>query len=62
MYHRLTLAAAATLAMGASLAAADEASGPIENINLTQNTFEVEGTLFTASPSNTVGPELSELK
>jgi hypothetical protein len=58
----LTLAAAAALAMGASLAHADEAKGPISNIDLTDNTFEVDGKLFTASPQNTVGPDLSELE
>jgi len=62
MHRMLTLAAAAALAMGASLANAEEASGPIENIDLTANTFEVDGQLFTASPENTVGPDLSELK
>ena len=62
MYRMLTLAAAAALAMGASLAQADEAKGPIQNIDLTENTFEVDGKLFTASPQNTVGPDLSELQ
>jgi len=62
MYRMLTLAAAAALAMGASLANADEATGPVMNIDLTDNTFEVDGKLFTASPTNTVGPDLSELE
>jgi PDZ domain-containing secreted protein len=63
MYRIVTLAAAAAaLAMGASLANAEEATGAIENIDLTDNTFEVDGKLFTASPENTVGPDLSELK
>jgi len=62
MYRMFTLAAATALAMGASLANADEVTGEITNINLNDNTFEVEGTLFTASPTNTVGPDLSELK
>jgi hypothetical protein len=62
MYRMLTLAAAAALAMGASLAHADEATGPIQNIDLTENTFEVDGKIFTASPQNTVGPDLSELE
>ena len=62
MYRMLTIAAAATLALGASLANADEVTGEITNIDLTDNTFEVQGTLFTASPTNAVGPDLSELK
>jgi hypothetical protein len=62
MYRTLTLAAAAALAMGASFAYGEEVTGTVQNIDLTGNTFEVEGTLFTASPQNTVGPDLSELK
>ena len=62
MYRMLTLAAAAALAMGASLAHADEVSGEITMIDLTDNTFEVDGKLFAASPQNTVGPDLSELE
>ena len=62
MYRMLTLAAATALAMGASLAYADEVTGPIQNIDLTDNTFQVEDQLFTASPANTVGPTLEELK
>jgi hypothetical protein len=62
MKRLLTLAAVAALGMGASLAQADEATGPVMNIDLTRNTFEVDGKLFTASPANTVGPALSELE
>jgi hypothetical protein len=62
MNRLLPLAAAAALALGASLAHADEVKGMIENIDLTQNTFMVGDKLFTASPMNTVGPKLEELK
>ena len=62
MNRLLPLAAAAALALGASLAHADEVKGMIENIDLTQNTFMVGEKLFTASPENTVGPKLEELK
>ena len=62
MYRILPLAAASMLALGVSLAHGDEVTGEIMNIDLQQNTFEVEGVLFTASPMNTVGPDLSELK
>ena len=62
MYRILPLAAASMLALGVSLAHGDEVTGEIMNIDLQQNTFEVDGVLFTASPTNTVGPDLSELK
>ena len=39
----------------------DELVGTISNIDLTRNTFVVEGKTFTASPSNTVGAKLSDL-
>ena len=62
MYRMLGMAAAAVFALGTVAASAADAEGPIENIDLTQNTFEVNGILFTASPENTVGPDLKELK
>ena len=43
-------------------ASADEITGTISNIDLTRNTFMLEGKTYTASPSNTVGVKLSELK
>jgi len=62
MKMALGIAAASALALFAHTASADEVSGPVSNINLTQKTFEVEGMIFTASPDNTVGVDLSELK
>lgn len=58
----LALGGAAALALAAMSASADEVTGTITNIDLTANTFQVEGKTFTASPSNTVGAKLSELK
>jgi hypothetical protein len=40
----------------------DRTVGTIENIDPTRNTFEVEGKTFSASPANTVGAKLSELR
>ena len=40
---------------------ADELTGTISNIDLTRNTFQLEGKTFTASPTNTVGAKLSDL-
>jgi len=62
MYRMLGMAAVAVFALGTAAAYAADAEGPIENIDLTNNTFEVNGILFTASPENTVGPDLKELK
>jgi hypothetical protein len=58
----LGVGAAAALALIAHVAAADEVKGKISNINLDGNTFMVGDQLFAASPSNTVGVKLSELK
>lgn len=62
MRKMLGLAAAAALALGVSVASADEAKGPIMKIDMTNNTFEVEGKMFTASPENTTGVSLADLK
>jgi hypothetical protein len=62
MRKLLAVGGAAALALWALAASADEVTGTISNINLTRNTFVVEGMTFTASPSNTVGVKLSELK
>jgi hypothetical protein len=62
MYRMLGMAAAAALVLGTSMAQAEEVTGAVENIDLTRNTFEVEDKVFTASPNNTVGPTLEELK
>jgi hypothetical protein len=52
----------AVLALTAGAAVADELTGTISNIDLTRNTFVVEGKTFTASPTNTVGDKLADLK
>ena len=62
MRKLLAVGGAAALALWALAASADEVTGTISNIDLTRNTFVVEGKTYTASPSNTVGVKLSELK
>jgi hypothetical protein len=52
----------AVLALTAGVAVADEVTGTVQNIDLTAMTFELEGKTFTASPNNTVGVKLEELK
>jgi hypothetical protein len=52
----------AVLALTAGAAIADELTGTISNIDLSRNTFVVEGKTFTASPTNTVGDKLADLK
>jgi hypothetical protein len=56
------VAVAAALAFAASAASAAEVTGTISSINLTRNTFVVDGRTFTASPTNTVGAKLADLK
>ena len=62
MRKLLAVGGAAALALWAMAASADEITGTISNIDLTRNTFQLEGKTYTASPSNTVGDKLSELK
>ena len=62
MRRILGMAAATVLALMAGGAVADEVTGTVQNIDLTRMTFEVEGKTFTASPTNTVGVKLDELK
>ena len=62
MRKLLAVGGAAALALWALAASADEITGTISNIDLTRNTFQLEGKTYTASPSNTVGVKLSELK
>jgi hypothetical protein len=52
---------AAALALFTMAASADERTGKISDIDLIRNTFQLEGKTFTVSPTNTVGPKLSEL-
>ncbi|HEX5080285.1 MAG TPA: hypothetical protein VFV80_14125 [Geminicoccaceae bacterium] len=62
MRRMLGVAAAAALAFAASAASAAELTGTISSINLTRNTFVLDGRTFTASPTNTVGAKLADLK
>ena len=62
MRTMLGMATAAALALMAGAAVADEVTGTVQNIDLTRMTFELEGKTFTASPTNTVGVKLDELK
>ena len=62
MRAMLGMAIGAVLALTAGGALADEVTGTVQNIDLTRNTFQVEGKTFTASPTNTVGVKLDELK
>jgi hypothetical protein len=62
MRRTLGLATATVLAIVAGGAIAEEVTGTVQNIDLTAMTFEVEGKTFTASPSNTAGVKLDELK
>jgi hypothetical protein len=62
MRRMLGVAAAGALAFAVSAASAAELTGTISEINLTRNTFVLDGRTFTASPTNTVGAKLSDLK
>lgn len=62
MQRLLGLAAAAALILSAQLAHAAEMTGYVRNINTTDSTFVVGDTLFAASPNNTVGTALADLK
>ena len=62
MRRMLGMATATVLGLMAGGAVADEVTGTVQNIDLTRMTFEVEGKTFTASPTNTVGVKLDELK
>lgn len=58
----LAIAAAGALALLAQAASADEVSGTISDIDLTASTFMVDGKTYAASPENTVGAKLGDLK
>ena len=62
MRRMLGLAAAAALAFSVSAASAADMTGTISNIDLTRNTFQMDGKTYTASPTNTVGVKLSDLQ
>jgi hypothetical protein len=62
MRAMLGMTIGAVLALTAGVAVADEVTGTVQNIDLTAMTFVLEGKTFTASPNNTVGVKLEELK
>jgi ABC-type glycerol-3-phosphate transport system substrate-binding protein len=62
MRKMLGVAAAAALAFSVSAASAEEITGTVSNIDLTRATFMVDGKTYTASPTNTVGVTIDELK
>ena len=62
MHKILAIGGAAVLALWAVGASADETTGKISKIDHTRDTFVVDGVYFTASPTNTVGTKLSQLK
>jgi hypothetical protein len=62
MQKLLAVGAAAMLGLWAMAASADETTGTVSYIDHTRNTFSVGGIYFTASPYNTVGVKLSQLK
>lgn len=56
------MAAASILALMAGSASAAQMSGTISEVDRTAATFTIQDTIFTASPTNTVGPDISELQ
>jgi hypothetical protein len=58
----LAAGGAAALALWTLAASANDITGTISNIDLTRNTFMLDGKTYTASPTNTVDTKLSELK
>jgi hypothetical protein len=62
MHKLLAIGGAAALALWASAASADETTGTISKIDHTKNIFVVDGVPYAASPNNTVGVKLSQLK
>ena len=62
MRRLLAAGGAAALALWALAASADDITGTISNIDLTRNTFMLDGKTYTASPRNTVGVKLSSLE
>jgi hypothetical protein len=56
------IAAASALLLMAHAASAGEVTGAVSSIDLTANTFVVDGKTYAASPTNTVGVKLSELQ
>lgn len=56
------MAAASVLALMAGSASAAQMSGTISQVDRTTATFTIEDTVFTVSPTNTVGPGITELR
>jgi hypothetical protein len=62
MHKLLAVGAAAVLGLWAMAASANEVTGTISKIDHIRNVFVVDGVPYTASPYNTVGVKLSQLK
>lgn len=62
MNRMLGLAALTALVLATSAASATEVTGKVEKIDMTAHTLIVDGKLFAASPENTVGVKLDQLK
>lgn len=62
MRKMMGIAAVAALAFTAGVALADEATGKIEKIDLSTNTFTIGDQTFQWSSDNSLGPKLKELK
>lgn len=56
------MAAAGALVLAAGTASAAQMSGQIVDIDRTGGTLTIGDTIFAASPTNTVGPNLTELQ
>ena len=62
MRKLMIIGAAAAMGLWAMAASANEATGTISKIDLGRNTFVVQGIYFAASPNNTVGAKLFQMK
>jgi Cu/Ag efflux protein CusF len=62
MRKLLGVATIAALALGASVAMADEVTGKVENIDLTTNMLTVGGKTLQWSAENSTGVKLKDLK
>ena len=62
MRRLLGVAAGAAMALTASGAFADSATGVVSDINTTANTFMMHGNTYTAGENNVVGLKVGDLK
>jgi hypothetical protein len=62
MHKLLAIGGAAVLGLWAVAASADVTTGTISKIDRDKNVFVVDGIPYAASPNNTVGVKLSQLK